>query len=252
MPIYLPELNHDLSYFPAVNTALAEPDGLLAMGGDLNPERLVHAYRQGIFPWFEDDQPILWWSPSQRMVLAPGKMHISRSLRKSMRRQNFTFSINNAFAEVIESCAEPRGYSSDTWITDTMQDAYLQLHEMGFAHSIEVWQEGQLVGGLYGLYIGDIFCGESMFHTVTDASKIAFIALQQHLLSIGCKLIDCQLHNEHLASLGAIEISRETFINQLSNNNNNNTTVQQQRWQPQTLVLDLLVLNLIDKTKANT
>ena len=133
-----------------------------------------------------------------------------------------------------------------------MQDAYLQLHEMGFAHSIEVWQEGQLVGGLYGLYIGDIFCGESMFHTVTDASKIAFIALQQHLLSIGCKLIDCQLHNEHLASLGAIEISRETFINQLSNNNNNNTTVQQQRWQPQTLVLDLLVLNLIDKTKANT
>ena len=252
MPIYLPELNHDLSYFPAVNTALAEPDGLLAMGGDLNPERLVHAYQQGIFPWFEDDQPILWWSPSQRMVLAPGKMHISRSLRKSLRRQTFTFSINNAFAEVIESCAEPRDYSSNTWITDTMQDAYLQLHEMGFAHSIEVWQEGQLVGGLYGLYIGDIFCGESMFHTVTDASKIAFIALQQHLLSIGCKLIDCQLHNKHLASLGAIEISRETFINQLSNNNNNNTTVQQQRWQPQTLVLDLLVLNLIDKTKANT
>lgn len=237
MPIYLPELNHDLTYFPAVNTALTDPDGLLAMGGDLNPQRLVNAYQQGIFPWFEDDQPILWWSPSQRMVLTPGQMHISRSLRKSFRRQNFTLSINNAFAEVIESCAEPRGYASDTWITDTMQDAYLQLHDMGFAHSIEVWQDGLLVGGLYGLYIGDIFCGESMFHTVTDASKIAFIGLQQQLARIGCKLIDCQLHNEHLASLGATEISRESFIIQL---NNRNTTIKQHQWQPQALVLDLI------------
>ncbi|KXO14186.1 Leucyl/phenylalanyl-tRNA--protein transferase [Moritella sp. JT01] len=237
MPIYLPELNHDLAYFPPVNTALTEPDGLLAMGGDLSPERLVNAYQQGIFPWFEEDQPILWWSPSQRMVLTPGAMHISRSLRKSYRRQNFSLSINHAFAEVIESCAEPRGYSGETWITDSMQNAYLQLHEMGFAHSIEVWQDEQLVGGLYGLYIGDIFCGESMFHTITDASKIAFIGLQQHLADIGCKLIDCQLHNEHLASLGATEISRDTFIKQL---NNRDVTANQHLWQPQALVLDLI------------
>jgi len=237
MPIYLPELNHDLTYFPAVNTALTEPDGLLAMGGDLSPERLVNAYQQGIFPWFEEGQPILWWSPSQRMVLTPGAMHISRSLRKSYRRQNFSLSINHAFEEVIESCAEPRGYSNETWITDTMQNAYLQLHEMGFAHSIEVWQDEQLVGGLYGLYIGDIFCGESMFHTVTDASKIAFIGLQQHLANIGCKLIDCQLHNEHLASLGATEISRDTFIKQL---NNRDVTANPHLWQPQALVLDLI------------
>ena len=242
MPIYLPELNHNLTQFPPVETALTEPDGLLAMGGDLSPERLINAYQRGIFPWFEDDQPILWWSPSQRMVLTPGDMHISRSLRKSLRRQNFSLSINHAFAEVIECCAEPRGYSSDTWITATMQDAYLQLHKMGFAHSVEVWQDERLVGGLYGLYIGDIFCGESMFHTVTDASKIAFIALQQHLANIGCKLIDCQLHNEHLASLGAIEISREAFIKQL---NTSNTTAQQHQWQPQALVLDLI-------SKANT
>ena len=240
MPIYLPELNDDLTYFPAVNTALTEPDGLLAMGGDLKPQRLVNAYQQGIFPWFEDGQPILWWSPSQRMVLTPGEMHISRSLRKSFRRQHFSLTVNNAFAEVIESCAEPRGYSADTWITDTMQDAYLQLHKMGFAHSIEVWQEGRLVGGLYGLYIGDIFCGESMFHHVTDASKIAFIGLQQHLVSIGCKLIDCQLHNAHLASLGATEISRETFINKLHNRNSTSKQQQQQQqqWQPQALILD--------------
>lgn len=237
MPIYLPELSQDLTYFPPVNTALTEPDGLLAMGGDLNPLRLVNAYQQGIFPWFEEDQPILWWSPSQRMVLTPGEMHISRSLRKSFRRQNFSLTVNNAFAEVIEACAEPRGYSDETWITDTMQDAYLQLHEMGFAHSIEVWQDQTLVGGLYGLYIGDIFCGESMFHTVTDASKIAFIGLQQHLTRIGCHLIDCQLHNEHLASLGATEITRNAFINQL---NSRNTAIEQHQWQPQALVLDLL------------
>jgi len=236
MPIYLPELNHDLTYFPAVDTALVDPDGLLAIGGDLTPERLVNAYQRGIFPWFEEDQPILWWSPSQRMVLIPGEMYISRSLRKSYRRQNFSLSINRAFEKVIGSCAAPRHYASDTWITDTMQDAYLQLHKMGFAQSIEVWQDGLLVGGLYGLYIGDIFCGESMFHTVTDASKIAFIGLQQHLVAIGCKLIDCQLHNAHLASLGAKEISRDVFIKQL---NNPNVTTNQQQWQPQSLVLDL-------------
>ncbi|QUM79723.1 leucyl/phenylalanyl-tRNA--protein transferase [Moritella sp. 5] len=237
MPIYLPELTHDLAYFPPVNTALSEPDGLLAMGGDLSPERLINAYQQGIFPWFEEDQPILWWSPSQRMVLTPGAMHISRSLRKSYRRQNFSLSINHAFAEVIESCAEPRGDSGETWITDSMQNAYLQLHEMGFAHSIEVWQDERLVGGLYGLYIGDIFCGESMFHTTTNASKIAFIGLQQHLAGMGCKLIDCQLHNEHLASLGATEISRDTFIKQL---NNRDVTPNLHLWQPQALVLDLI------------
>ena len=233
MPIYLPELNQDLTQFPPVETALTEPDGLLAMGGDLSPERLVNAYQRGIFPWFEDDQPILWWSPSQRMVLAPGQMHVSRSLKKSYRRSGFTLSINRAFADVIAACAAPRNYASDTWITDTMQDAYLQLHKMGFAQSVEVWQDDKLVGGLY---IGDIFCGESMFHTVTDASKVAFIGLQQQLIAINCKLIDCQLHNEHLASLGAKEISRATFISQLGKPC---AVTNKHQWQPQSLVLDL-------------
>jgi len=242
MPIYLPELNQDLTQFPPVSTALTDPDGLLAMGGDLTPVRLLNAYQRGIFPWFEEDQPILWWSPSQRMVLTPGEMYISRSLRKSYRRSGFTLSINRAFKDVIAACAAPRDYACDTWITDTMQDAYLQLHKMGFAQSVEVWQGEQLVGGLYGLYIGNIFCGESMFHTVTDASKIAFIGLQQHLINIGCKLIDCQLHNEHLASLGATEISREAFIKQLGTPC---AATNQQQWQPQTLVLDLI-------NKANT
>lgn len=241
MHIYLPELGADRSVFPDINTALADPDGLLALGGDLSPERIVHAYRQGIFPWFETGQPILWWSPSQRMVLTPGQLYISRSLRKSFRRANFTISINTAFNQVINACAAPRQYSTDTWISQEMQNAYQQLHNSGYAHSIEVWQDKQLVGGLYGLYIGNTFCGESMFHTVTDASKIAFVGLQQHLLAIGCKLIDCQLHNPHLQSLGAVEIARDEFIRQLDKAPQ--TQPNKNEWQAQSLVLDLAYRN---------
>jgi leucyl/phenylalanyl-tRNA--protein transferase len=237
MHIYLPELGADCSVFPDVNTALEEPDGLLALGGDLSPERLIHAYRQGIFPWFETGQPLLWWSPSQRMVLTPGNLYISRSLRKSYRRAHFTLSINTAFNQVVSACAAPRHYTADTWISQGMQSAYQQLHDSGYAHSIEVWQDARLVGGLYGLYIGNIFCGESMFHRVTDASKIAFIGLQQHLLTIGCQLIDCQLHNSHLQSLGAVEISRNEFIQRLREAPQ--TQANKNEWQAQPLALNL-------------
>ena len=237
MTLYLPELDNDYTNFPAVSTALNDPDGLLAIGGDLTPERLLQAYQRGIFPWFEQHHPILWWSPSHRMVLKPGKLHISRSLRKSYRRNNFRLSINTAFAEVIRACAAPRNYCQDTWITSAMQAAYVQLHRGGHAHSVEVWQDDKLVGGLYGLYVGNVFCGESMFHTVTDASKIAFIGLQQHLQQIGCQLIDCQLHNPHLASLGAVEIERQDFIAQL--NQTAPVSADTDCWLPQPLQLDL-------------
>lgn len=212
MTIYLPELDKSTLSFPDINTALNDPDGLLAFGGDLSPQRLIKAYQQGIFPWFEQEQPILWWSPNQRMVIKPGTMHISRSLRKSIRSAHVKFTINTAFAQVIQACAQPRSYSHDTWINIRMQRAYKKLHELGYAHSVEVWQDGILVGGLYGLSIGNIFCGESMFHLRTNASKFAFIALQQHLVSINYQLIDCQLHNPHLESLGAVEVPRSNFI----------------------------------------
>lgn len=237
MPIYLPELNKSNFLFPAVNTALTDPDGLLAFGGDLSPQRLITAYQQGIFPWFEQDQPILWWSPSQRMVIKPGTMHISRSLKKSLRRNPVRFTLNQAFEQVVEACAQPRDYSQDTWINARMQRAYTKLHELGYAHSVEVWQDEMLIGGLYGLSIGKIFCGESMFHLRTDASKFAFIALQQHLINIDYQLIDCQLHNPHLASLGAVEVPREHFLKVLQQNAE--ITPNSEHWHKQSLTINL-------------
>ncbi|MBD1554076.1 leucyl/phenylalanyl-tRNA--protein transferase [Pseudomonas typographi] len=201
---------NDLS-FPPIERALREPNGLLAAGGDLSPQRLVQAYRQGIFPWFEEGQPILWWSPDPRTVLRPAQLHISRSLAKVLRQQRFEVSFDRDFPAVIRACAAPRSYANGTWITPKMQQAYIQLHEQGIAHCVEVWEGGQLVGGLYGLAMGKIFFGESMFSRADNASKVGFVTLVRHLERSGFVLIDCQMPTQHLHSLGAQAISRREF-----------------------------------------
>ena len=198
--------------FPPLESALAEPNGLLAVGGDLTPERLQLAYRSGIFPWYEDDQPILWWSPDPRSVLFPHKLKISRSLRKTLRRNQFSITFDAAFSEVLHLCAQKRPYSKGTWITQEMEDAYNTLHGRGIAHSVESWFEGQLVGGLYGLAMGSLFFGESMFSLKTDASKVALVYLVGQLQNWGFQLIDCQIQSEHLDSLGAEELPRTEFL----------------------------------------
>lgn len=205
----------DLS-FPPLEKALREPNGLLAAGGDLSPERLLAAYRHGCFPWYQDGQPVLWWSPDPRTVLYPEELHISRSLRKKLRQGIFSVTFDRAFREVIEGCAAPRSYADGTWITAPMQNAYMRLHQLGIAHSVEVWQDQQLVGGLYGLAIGRLFFGESMFSRATDASKIGFVALVERLQDWGFKMIDCQMPTQHLASFGARPISREAFAETLA------------------------------------
>lgn len=215
MTIYLPQLTADKSQFPDVQTALNEPDGLLAMGGDLTPQRLLNAYRSGIFPWFSEGEPILWWSPAQRATIEPRNCHISSSMKRLIRKKDFTVTINHAFPEVINCCAQPRTTQAKTWITKEMLTAYIKLHHCGAAHSIEVWQEDKLVGGLYGVAIGRIFCGESMFSHVSNSSKIAFIALNQHLSRFAGTVIDCQMQTAHLQSLGVQEISRNQFIRKL-------------------------------------
>lgn len=197
--------------FPATDEALDEPDGLLAAGGDLSPERLLDAYRRGIFPWFSDGQPILWWAPDPRSVLFPERLKISRSLAKTLRRRPFHVTFDTAFAQVMRGCAAPRRGEPGTWITDTMLDAYTDLHRAGYAHSIECWSAGRLVGGLYGVAIGCVFFGESMFSKATDASKVALANLIDRLLPWGYRLIDCQIHNPHLESLGAERIPRAAF-----------------------------------------
>ena len=210
--------------FPAVTNA--DQDGLLAMGGDLSVDTLVSAYRQGIFPWFNKDQPILWWSPDPRMVLVPSEIKISRSLAKKISQQRFSITCNQNFAQVINSCAlrsqmpnTQMSNGDDTWITASMQRAYNTLHRQGYAHSIEAWDDGQLVGGLYGLALGDVFFGESMFSHATDASKVALAALCCWLRQHDYQLIDCQVSSDHLLSLGAKEISRELFLTSLKNIN---------------------------------
>lgn len=193
--------------FPDVERALQHPNGLLAVGGDLDSGRLLHAYRRGIFPWFSEGQPILWWAPDPRAVLLPDGVRISRSLRKTLRRGPFTLSADVAFAEVIRQCAAPRATGEGTWITPDMIRAYCRLHVLGHARSIEVWQGPNLVGGLYGVALGRVFFGESMFSRARDASKTALVALAR----LGYRLIDCQLPNAHLASLGALKIPRRAF-----------------------------------------
>ena len=209
-------LKRDNFSFPPLETALREPNGLLAAGGDLQPERLLAAYRHGCFPWYQEGQPLLWWSPDPRTVLFPDELHVSRSLRKRMRQGDYQVTFDKAFAEVIQGCAGPRSYADGTWITTPMQDAYIRLHEMGVAHSVEVWQQGQLVGGLYGLAMGELFFGESMFSRATDASKVGFVTLVERLREWGFALIDCQMPTRHLQSFGARSIPRAAFAEALA------------------------------------
>jgi leucyl/phenylalanyl-tRNA--protein transferase len=198
-----------------VELALHNPDGLLAFGGSLSVPRLLNAYRAGIFPWYSEGQPIMWWSPDPRSVLFPEDLKVSRSLRKTMKKQPYTITLDTAFAEVMDACAAPRRDDAGTWITDEMKAAYCALHLQGHAHSVEAWQDGELVGGLYGVAIDKVFFGESMFARRTDASKIAFVHLVRQLQCWGYALIDCQVHSGHLASLGAIDIPRPMFISLL-------------------------------------
>lgn len=203
--------------FPPLQQALTEPNGLVAIGGNLTPQRLLNAYRQGIFPWFSPGEPILWWSPDPRMVLFPQALKISRSLRKVIQQQPFELRMNTQFSAVMQACAAtPRPGQSGSWITDEMIAAYSQLHALGYAHSMEAWQDGQLVGGCYGVKIGRMFYGESMFHHVSNASKVAFAHLVQWLMTQQVGMIDCQMHTPLLASFGAYEIPRDRFIAELT------------------------------------
>jgi len=202
---------NDQLIFPPVEKANAE--GLLAVGGDLTSERLILAYINGIFPWFDADSPILWWSPDPRMVLVPNKIKISKSMRKVLKSGQFRLTRNTCFEAVIEHCSQiKRTGQKGTWIIAEMKEAYIALHEKGYAKSYEVWENDRLVGGLYGIDLGHVFCGESMFSTVSNASKFAFIKLAQELEAKKYRLIDCQMHTDHLESLGAEEISRSEFI----------------------------------------
>ena len=202
--------------FPSIENS--DADGLLAVGGDLSPERLLLAYRSGIFPWYEKDQPILWWSPDHRMVLFPQHLKVSKSMRQLFRKEAFKVTYNQDFEAVIQNCAAvKREGQNGTWITDEMISAYIQLHKQGFATSVEVWEGDELVGGLYGIYLKEkqIFCGESMFTKVSNASKYGFISLVEKLKNEGLQLIDCQVYTPHLESLGACEIHREEFLTYL-------------------------------------
>lgn len=210
-------LSPDDLFFPPAETATKS--GILAVGGDLSPERLITAYQSGIFPWFDHDEPILWWSPAQRMVLYPDEVVISKSMRTIINKNVFQITFDKNFRDVISNCQQAnRPGQYGTWITNEMLEAYCNLHEMGIAKSLEVWQGNQLVGGLYGIDLGHIFCGESMFSKVSNASKIAFIALAQKLKSENYRLVDCQVYNDHLASLGAREIPRSEFLAVLKKN----------------------------------
>lgn len=203
------------SSFPPLENALSEPNGLLAAGGDLSPQRLLEAYNKGIFPWFNEGEPILWWSPDPRMVLFPNELKISRSLRRTLRKDHYQIRADSSFSQVMHACASPRKGQAGTWIHPEMIAAYTTLHEMGLAHCVETWMDGDLVGGLYGVALGKVFFGESMFSRVPDASKIAFVHLVKQLQRWEFGLIDCQVKTGHLASLGAREISRQEFSQKL-------------------------------------
>ena len=197
--------------FPPVSKALRSPNGLLCAGGDLSATRLIEAYRHGIFPWFSEGDPILWWSPDPRMVLFPDELKVSRSLRRAVRRGAYETRFDTAFSDVMRACAAPRAGQHGTWIMPEMIAAYTVLHHIGVAHSVESWLDGELVGGLYGLWLGKVFFGESMFSRATDASKVALVRLVERLKAMDCRVIDCQQATAHLASLGAREIPRKEF-----------------------------------------
>ncbi len=203
--------------FPPLETA--DEDGFLAIGGDLSPERLLEAYRRGIFPWYNEDDPICWWSPDPRCVIFPDRLHISKSMQRILHTDQFQFTVNKAFEQVMKQCSTiKRKGEQGTWIHQEMIDAYTKLHEQGFAYSAEAWHEGKLVGGLYGLKMGKLFFGESMFSCITNASKFAFIKWVQLLQGEGVKLVDCQMHTNHLESLGAEMIPRHEFIKVINEN----------------------------------
>ena len=219
--------------FPSPNTALIDPDGLLCAGGDLRPETIIAAYSQGIFPWFSDGQPILWWTPDPRMVLFPNEFRRTKSLAKICRQQKFNITFDTSFRSVIEACAAPREPGGGTWIVKEIQDAYTALHEKGYAHSVESWHGGELAGGLYGVAIGRVFFGESMFARKTDASKVAFTMLVEKLVADGFCLIDCQQQTRHLASFGARPIPRTDFLQQLGELiNSTDTDERPSAWSP--------------------
>ncbi len=250
--ISLPFLNPDTP-FPAVDAALDDPDGLLAYGADLSPGRLLTAYSQGIFPWFSEDEPILWWSPSVRAIIPLHDFNCAKSLSKLIKKQRYQITLNKDFRAVISECASiPRQHrgkdgttttSTATWITQDMLNAYINLHDLGLAHSVEVWDADELVGGLYGVAVGSIFCGESMFHRQPNTSKLALAHLVVHMKQQNGSFIDCQLPTEHLSSLGAQAIPRGEFINKLRSHNQTLDsngyicTEYSHRWRSQTITL---------------
>lgn len=213
MPIF--KLGRDISFPPA---ELADENGIIAIGGNLSPERLLNAYSNGIFPWYNEDEPIIWWSPDPRLVLFTDELHISRSMQKNIKKNVFKITFNKSFINVIQNCSLPRSYEKSTWIHKEMVDAYLKLHKLGYAHSVEVWKNSKLVGGLYGVGMGKCFYGESMFFFEKNASKFGMIKLTQKLNTMNIPFIDCQVKTEHLISLGAREIPRHKFINLIKHN----------------------------------
>ena len=212
--------------FPPLEDALVEPNGLLAAGGDLSPERLIKAYRCGIFPWFNENEEILWWSPDPRMVLFPNELRISHSLKKILKKRNYEIRVDCSFNKVIQACAAPRKGQSGTWIHSDMISAYIALHEMGLAHSVETWIDGKLKGGLYGVTQGKVFFGESMFSQTNNASKIAFVHLIKQLEKWNYSMIDCQMRTAHLASFGAREIPRKEFSHRLKESINYSNQIE--------------------------
>ncbi len=212
MPNTLPWLNPNSFDFPPLDSALTDPNGLLAIGGDLSPQRIVSAYQHAVFPWFNEGEPILWWSPTPRAIIEIEHLRVNRTLKKVLNRKLFNVTVNNAFDEVIEYCADAPFRKEGTWIGSDMLATYKELHQLGFAHSIEVWQNHELVGGLYGVAINGFFSGESMFYTKANASKVALVALAQLLKSQKVNFIDCQIDNLFLSSMGSIEVNRADFI----------------------------------------
>lgn len=206
------QLSSDNLTFPPPEHALTEPNGLLAFDGDLSVERLIQAYSQGIFPWYSNNEPIMWWSPNPRAIIPIANLRVNKTLKKVIRRETFTITVNKAFQDVIALCANAPFRRDGTWIIDEMQQAYINLHHAGFAHSIEVWQQNELIGGLYGVAINGYFSGESMFYVKNNGSKLALLGLAAHLKHFNVDFIDCQMQNQFLASMGTIEINREHFL----------------------------------------
>ncbi len=228
---------HQTTPFPSVDEALDEPNGLLAAGGDLSASRLIDAYEKGIFPWFSEGEPILWWSPNPRTVFNIEDFKVHKSVKQTIRRQALTITLNKDFSQVIHQCSLPRSEDNGTWITEEMCQAYITLHQLGRAHSVEVWQKNNLVGGIYGINVGKVFCGESMFSGISNGSKVALSALVCYLKPLGYQLIDCQIENPHLMSLGAKNILRANYIQVLNSlsGTNNNVVQNKNIWSSKTL-----------------